>query len=499
MLSRRPSLAAVSICLILISATFFFVIDSGAVEAGPLLTPCPNGTQHVPDCIDVTMGSATNATNSTVLFDLTDIGAYITLVWGNSTKYAFSALSNVDYQDTSKWNPVFLNYLEPNSTYYYKLTATDPSENTVTKTGSWATGADSMTTFSGTIGDANGTSLPSVVQVRDTCVDPAPKNYAMAYFDAVVDKTYHYSMSQPFYASTINESTARCNGGFLVYFQQNPSYEWADVWNESFVTYAPQVVNFDLPMNYVVQDIPEILEFSNARPGYSTLSYEESITSTTTWTNTISVNGGVSGGALIPAEAGGTYETATTATQSITTQITYTSTNGSLEVFNTYWTSGMVEFNALTRQVTIADVTPYGAELNGEQTNYGVGDWLNATSTAKGVYPLDNWDQLTLTPGESRSENITMTGSNAVSTSVSLSVGFQLEIGGISAQVGLSLGWSTGVSTSYSHALGWEIGVPNGGTTSCFTVYGQGGSASQDTATIIGVWEYSPNSKGSCT
>jgi hypothetical protein len=68
--------------------------------------------------------------------------------------------------------------------------------------------------------------------------------------------------------------------------------------------------------------------------------------------------------------------------------------------------------------------------------------------------------------------------------------------GALAASLTVSLGSSTSTSKSYSDALDWTISVPIGGPTTCFNVYGQGGSASADTATIIGIYAVAPGVDG---
>ena len=70
-----------------------------------------------------------NPTNSTIEFELTDVAAAVTLVWGNTTAYGFPALS-LQQETQGSWIQVFLNFLEPNTTYDYNITAATGCYNT---------------------------------------------------------------------------------------------------------------------------------------------------------------------------------------------------------------------------------------------------------------------------------------------------------------------------------------------------------------------------------
>ncbi|MFZ0892649.1 MAG: hypothetical protein WB782_07045 [Thermoplasmata archaeon] len=454
--------------MILILATFFFVIAPGALEAGPLLQPCPNGTQHVPDCIDVSVSVVTNSTNSTVLFDLTDISAYITVDWGNTTSYMFTANSSVDYQNTNQWYPIALDFLQPSEKYYYKLIATDTGENSVTKTGSWTTSADSKnSTISGSIVNVQGKKPGAGVYVYATCASWLPgwgpnSNPAGWTSWAVTNSNGQYSIStsgtytpqfaancadegHDFAVSVVNTPTQYILGGVV-----HMSAVFPGNWNESIVAWAPQVVNFHLSLNYVSGFIPMTYDFTNS--SYAEFTVTKSTTLTTTESYSLSIQGAFSGISV----GGGT---SSMASATVSTSSTLSGVKGdSFVIQQEYWVSGTTVFNGVTRSVSpFATYLEPSGTIGSGPTN--VSDWMTrpACNSDPGVVFCQDYDGST--PFYA---NMTTGGSYSLSTSFNVGVSIPVYIPGIGTLTfSATASYTTGFMAAGSYTVGIAVSPPS--------------------------------------
>ncbi|MGA8512305.1 MAG: hypothetical protein WB778_06255 [Thermoplasmata archaeon] len=368
--------------------------------AGPQLVPCPGPAGHYfPACIYFS-GSDTvvkNQTNATILFELPSVGADVTLVWGNSTSYGYTALNSVS-EPAAQFIPVFLNYLESNTTYYYKLTDHATNENPSTQTGSWAMGSDapylqsSGDAIIGTVYDDNDTPAIAGIQVGATCNFKSP---AWSYI-ATTNSAGQYSIPVRF-----NGESDACQalggikgaGAYVVEVENgycgiigcnSPVTEWNKRWNETVIVWAPQVVNFYLPTVFISGYIPQITDFSNANTsnglaGYSTVSYTTGTTYSTTETD-CSTYLVVFGGC-------------TSTSESITASNTYSSLNGNLFVSQQFWTSGDLLCDGMNRSCWNPVVNYYKSvgvpQFPAQQP---ITDWLApSTFAAHSGYLLSSW------------------------------------------------------------------------------------------------------------
>lgn len=116
---------------------------------------------------------------------------------------------------------------------------------------------------------------------------------------------------------------------------------------------------------------------------------------------------------------------------------------------------------------------------------------------ATGMYTLAGWKNINISGGGSQPGKVTVSGSASTTSSYSLSFSIGVALPGtVAIGFNVNLGSSTSTSSSYANALSWNISVPSGGPETCFNVFGQGGSASADTATIIGIWAVAPGING---
>jgi hypothetical protein len=498
-------------------------------HCGGSCTPCPDGESGCsPDCTPpcnptitpVSVGAtiSTDATNTTIQVTVSpDLsGTTVSIDWGNTTTYAYSPPS-VPSNFT-----VFLNYLEPSTTYYFEATADPPVQSSCTQqytwnsySGSWTTGSDNLLAITGVVSDADGARAPGGIVVFAACTVFIASEGSLGSSDPYT--WYNYIGTGPDGAFSLNVQNpasdpaenicgeygfgyivAAVNGEFCPTSSGCVADDtWAGVWNETIVTYAPQTVDFVLPMNFVGPYIPEVLEFSNAASGYSLITF----TKATTFDETQTDYFGLSGGAYVGLGGGFSYETSTTSSTSGSVSRGYSQNGGSLEVLSQFVTSGTVEFNALNRTWTMPQETPCtaacGGEVDTEQGPQYVSSWLYPGSNAPGIYLLDGWKHDNLSAGGLQTGNVTIKGSVVTTSTLSFSLGVGVTLYGVGAvSLGADIGSSTSAAKSYSYDLNWTITVPAGGPETCFEVYGQGGSAAADTATIIGIWAGAPGEDG---
>jgi hypothetical protein len=247
-----------------------------------------------------------------------------------------------------------------------------------------------------------------------------------------------------------------------------------------------------------------IAEPSNAPSGYSTLSYE----STSSYYNSFTMQSSFSGGVYVGLGGSVGYESSTTFSESESSTYSWVSSTGSLARIAKFWTSGTTEFDALNDQWFVPTISEYGNPIQPEQGSQYTQTWMYPGSSAPGLYTFAGYTALKLQPGNANFGNETFTSST--STVSNLSVSFDINPGAdlsailglpgiLSTPLDLSWGFNFASVNTVSDSLHWEIDVPSGASAAeCFDVYGQGGSASQLTATVVGIWAYAVPSDGDC-
>ncbi len=205
---------------------------------------CPVGTLTV--SVAVTNVNPTNAT-MTITYSS---GSNLNVTWGNSTNYGLW-----DNTTNGPWPfTVFLNYLQPSWTYYYKVQAYESCWTGATSTGHWTTGIEPSTVpLTGVVYDVNGTydhsgNVAVYTQCADSGIVP-PSVWSKVSFTNSLGQysiqSWLYSGYTPYYP---------CQGYDVQVLNWVASYTgvgtsnvWLNHWNESIVVWAPQVVNFGLP------------------------------------------------------------------------------------------------------------------------------------------------------------------------------------------------------------------------------------------------------------
>ncbi len=440
---RSPLVLVFSFMVILTS--YFALLSptvAGSYPASPQLQPCPLPGHYVPNCIQFDATVVTNSTNSTVLFELTDIGASVTLVWGPTTSYQFPGISDVSEQ-ANIWYPVFLNFLKPSTTYYYKLTGTDHGETTATWKSSWTTASDSGTVLSGTVYDSNGNvDSQGGLYVVASCAAPPNGGYTDQDEYTVTGSNGHYSIT-PLPDYYLLGVTKPCgSGGYSVALENSlvsyycvnhlvcTSNQWIGVWNETLTVYAPASYNFYLPLNTnnLGPYTPIVLDFTN--DNYVSFDYESSFYTTTTSSWQFDGQG-----------------ESTSATSGNLVGLSTTNNPGSnLEYYVKYDRTGTVNFNAMSgRTAAVSSWSYVGGPLEGDNSGTQTSDWV----TPFYENPLVNETCYTVTGGGAKTTHTT-----TYEQSFALDSNFNLDI-----QVSLNLGDGASVQTS---ALSYSNSISNG-------------------------------------
>ena len=476
------------------------------------------GSCPTPYVMDIASASVTNSTNATVMFWTTSGSpeptglAYVK--WGPTTSYGAPTASNSIVPESAGISSEFINYLSPNTTYYYEVissaSCTD-SGGTHTysgsTTGTFTTGSDNFTHITGVVYDANGNRVGSGFALKVTCVNVTAHDATFFGFTNSegafsINIVNSFLMGYPFY-----DCQNPGDGGFYIQAENGPyiggGITWVGHWNETIITSAPQVVNFYLPMDFVAPNVSMILDFSNAPAGDSSLQYTSGTSYSTTLTNDWSISGQF--GVVGVGESG-----SSSTTYQISTNSGVGSTNGTLDFIAQWETTGVVLCNTIVRGCAITWVDNIGLPVSDGFSSQDPGfaaphDWLKPGTNATDVYPLkDVLGVIMLNkyvgPGSDYTGSVTTSTTNSSTGGYSWSLGFSISIPGMYIPVGgvsASMGWSQTSSETTSQTLSWEVDVPNGGTARCFDVFGQGGSTSSGDSDMVGIFSWSP-SNGTC-
>lgn len=512
-----------------------------------IVTSAPLASATSPDCVPVyptfsNVHATTHPTNVTLSWNVNP-AARVTAVFGNTTSYGFTAVQG--QYDGSGSGSVFVDFLEPNKTYHFQLTGYGACGGKSTYTSSWATGSDQSfvaATISaygydyiyGTVTDASGHPANAGVPVMATCSTPYVFPHGTTWFDyGTTDSNGHYLIwipgeLDPYTNSYMDicqsDESPLSPGGAMAYVvcvdnlgaadanycgAQSPTNPapigkvWSGYWNETIVTWAPQVVNFVLPSNYVGPYVPQVVDFSNFNAsnglaGYSTIFYSQSTKYTETmtydWTLTTFP------GSTTVMSSGSSSDTTTYGTSSYDS-----SSNGSLDVAEQFHTSGTVEFNALDREWAATSVNPYGTEVvrqNPPPLVSQTADWMYPGTNHAGVYTLTNWAGVGLGPGKSTGQEYLYAIGSVSSVAVAMGYSMSLSIEGAPVQLlSFSGGLSQSVDMTSQQTLSWSVTVPQssqGGVYVCFNVYGSGDPSNHADADMIGIWEYTPGPGDAC-
>jgi hypothetical protein len=505
----RPLLSLVVVGLFLISAAGGVARNAGSL--GPQCLPCQcthcgGGCNPPLPALQFSAVVVTrNPTNVSLSWN-TNNKAIISMYFGNTSYYGYTGLALQN--ESTMHGSVFIDNLQPSTTYFYQLTGWDYNSTCTGGigwlNGTWTTGSE-MTYLNttgyyvqGTVYDSSNHTAPAGIRVQVSCAyDPRDWDswgvtdgsgfYSIYVFDKwTAQPPYTFCNQFPLGTQFMIVSVQNgFNGGGL----------WGGRWNLSVAIWEPQVVNFYLPANFISPYIFQITDFSNANSsngmaGYSDISYTTGTSYTTSETYCWTLFWWW-----------GQCSTQAAATTNVSTG--WGSTNGNLLVSQRYVVTGTAAFSPINRTWTLTQETfcaPYGQPQWPAQQP--ISDWLVPHTSAKGVYLMKNFGGSgsqymgrPVPPGGYIMGSATTSTTN-VTTGVKgwtldLSVGYDgVGVGSVVA----SQQWSQTSSETNYFTLNWKLSVPNGNLEpTCFEVFGQGGSASSNTADIIGVWAYAPS------
>ncbi|MGB7124114.1 MAG: hypothetical protein WBE40_04575, partial [Thermoplasmata archaeon] len=296
------------------------------------------------------------------------------------------------------------------------------------------------------------------------------------------------------YVVQVANQPVTCSGGNC-----EAGQVFAGVWNETILTWAPQVVNFALPAIFLGPYIPQTVDFSNAPSGYGSISYVQTFTTT----ETLAHEWSVTGGAVVIGGASGS----TSVTQSVASGGGPTSSVGGLDWGGEWNMTGTAFFNAVDRTWNVTSMSTVGhAEKDGYSSAFGAAmppDDFEPGELPSGAYYLKDSDGVTMQDypepaGKGYTGSVETSSTTAISAGIS--IGFSLSAtllpGAPPISFDGSTGWTQTSSTTYTQDLQFQIG---GANASCYDVFGEGGSstANPETADLIGVYYWTPTD-GTC-
>jgi len=458
--SRTPARVVITIALVVVLlVTPASVKAGGNTKCGCACLQC--GVCPTPYTLTLSSTVLTNSTDSTVFYELSTSSSWSTaftnLTWGNSTSYVFTAGT---YQLTGEngWNVFFLNYLEPSTTYYYKVvgyaSCSDSSGNHMyrgTDTGSWKTGQDSLDVISGTVYNSTGSTGPANLNVEATCGNPIHWTG-----EGLTNSHGQYTLISngggPQVCGTLPITVSVENW-------VDPGYQsivWSGQWNETMVVWAPQVMNFNLAANYKTY-VPSSVEFVHSSDAEIS-SYSTQIYTTTENTWSYAGNGG------------------STSESSQAAWGTTVPAGDSLLTDTEWWTSGTAIFNAINnRQATLGglqyfDQTGVSFNVNGWtdwQTSQPSSGFCEKFNSASSIFTL------------------TLSGSDTIASGYDFDVGVSAGPASASVPIQNVLESTSGFTTQVTFTLT----NPNSGSYAYFLINTEGGgSSSSNQAIVAHVW-----------
>jgi hypothetical protein len=457
-------------------------------QCGPEICGGGGGSCPLPYSLSLQSATVTNATNSTVFFWLTsasgESSASAVLSWGTSTSYGYSQ-SGV--ADTSSRYATPLNFLDPNTKYDYKVTAsTSCTDSSGTHTyggstsGSWTTGSDSATSMTGVIyNTAEGTAPPNQ-EVYLGCFSSTGKLATQNYAYTRTGGTYTVSVGSYSCASYAIEYE---NWG-VINGQSAPV--WKGEWNETIVVYAYGDYNLYVPSNYVSGFIPMTYDFTNS--SYALFTVTSSSTLTTAESYALSVQGAIAG---VGVGGGTSYSTdAYIATESSTPGVT----GDSFVMQQEYDVSGNMVLNAVAgRAVTLFPVfyTPNGNIGSGPTT---VSDWLPrpACGSDPGVVFCRDFEG-----SQPFTDTMTSGGSYTLASSFNVAVSESINIPGLgTGSASVSDSYTTSFTSSTSYSVELSVAPPSG---VCYGFeYEFQGDNSDNYGVVAHVWNLGDQPQGEC-
>jgi hypothetical protein len=485
------------------------VLASGPVNQSPDCVPCPDGGCYPQcggggggggggGCSAPTLSNVVvtpHATNVTVSWSINPTGSSSYFDWGNTTSYGYS--DNVGTNTA-----LFVDYLNSATTYYFEIQSFEQNcGNAAVWQGSFTTSSDSMTTFSGIVTDPNNGLPPTNTFLLAYCVLFPPQVSGSGYTAAETSSTGHYSMPAPqWYNNKILqwEPCSAGGGGYLVTVFSSPTTllgsnvnnpAWPGHWNETIVTWAPQVVNFYINLAKPSSNsIAEAMEFTHTNAAQ--VSFCKDSSSSLEFETTNSQSGTLYG-----------LSYSVTSTSSYSTQFGSSSCvdgQGSpgFEAWGSPNVAGMEVFNAIeSRTISAPYAQYYGPLSNGGSGNANGGpiqDWASEPTSESeacvntyGIYMFHYH-----IPANSATQTFNFYAGGTVSgvSEESFGVSQPIELDGTPIGT-LSGSWGYSLTTTLSQQFYASVVVPGPvSTDQYFTVACTPGSTSE-TGIVLHVWQ----------
>ena len=483
---RRFNWPAVALAVII---SLFFTISPASIRASPAAGPL--------SCVvtDTITSSVTyHATNATISWTV-QVKSTIYLYWGNTTNYGYTAVNGTVYGAGT--NTTFLDFLEPGTNYYYYVEAMfDPPHPYYcpgTYSGGWTTPADHMTSISGTVFNSQGapaSGLEIEIAVRCATTNPPwidyPGTSANGYYSDNLAIGNKVVCTPPPYGGYAITAFASAPSG-------SPYQPWLGHWNETIVTWAPQVVNFylsiDQPSSSTEPFVDE-MEFTHSPNAL----LDECSSSSSSWEyqSTSAWSGSLFGLSF------STQSTSAVGSASGSYGCILNQGEPGSETWGEEMTSGMIVFNAVTGRVGhVAWEQTYGGLVNGGNAGSGnatgapIQDWISEPTSSSGACTIGGitWFQWPVN-AHSGTETYGMTVSGSVSGVSGQTWGgsIPLVLDGVTfGSFGLSYGYTLG--TSESNEFQADMVFPPASVTQYFTVVCTGGSQGSGTGIVLHVWQ----------
>jgi hypothetical protein len=495
--------------------------ESGCIpNCGPPPPPC--SPQYVDiSIIDVSVtSSSTNGTMAAISWqESPDFSTTDTFLdWGNTTSEAFTQPAPY----TGSTVTLTLNFLEPGTKYYFTIVANPASASctVVYEPGSYSssftTVSDSSLTVSGTVsavinGQTESPPAGTMVIIHCTGWEPtdvetydlgvAGEGDPNTWFNyTLTNSNGGYSFDVAMDSQIYGESGSICGiyGRYYavqtenvpVFYVGGTEYAsqatWTGVWNESIVTWAPQVVNVGLPNTYVSGFLPMTYDFTNS--SYTLFTVSSDSTMTTSESYALSVQGAISG---VSVGGGTSYSTdAFVETQSVTPGVT----GDSFVIQQEYEVTGTMVFNAISgRSITLFPdfYEPSGTIGSGPTS---VSDWMSrpACNSDPGVVICRDFEG-----SQPFSATMTSGGSLTLGSSFDVAVSEGIDIPGLGTGITtVTDSYTTTFTSATSYSVEISVAPPSG---VCYGFeYEFQGDSSESDGVVAHVWNIGDQPQSDC-
>jgi hypothetical protein len=428
--SRRRELflspKVLAVALLMIAATLFVTGAPGVMAAPPVSSAgsticehCPSGeTGCIPNCtkgpppcnpvpesVSITSVVVTpESTNVSFSWDESPAGYGGYIQWGNTTSYGYSQTATGSASYTA-----FLDYIQPSTTYYFEIyTGAPASTCDITWSAgnyfsSFATPSDSQLFISGTITNAAGTvHAPAGVAVVLYCTGWNSQDAEFGYSSQnIPSEWWNYTLTNSkggyyFDAAFYSEpSVSICNSfaghHWVIQVLNQPSTcfdgvcpngkLWPGFWNESIVTWSPQITKFYVPAASTSSSaIVSAMEFTHS--DFAQVSLCKDSSSSAEYESTASQSGSFLGISYGVTSTSG-YSTNFGSSSCVDDQ-----GDPGFEAWGSPSVTGEISFNAVTGRSVSVPWTQYSGPLSnaasGNATTAPVQDWLSEPTSESG-------------------------------------------------------------------------------------------------------------------